>query len=152
MSYREVSEIRDGMRIEWDMPIEMDDGLVLRCDIFRPLKKGRYPVILSHGPYGKWLHFEDGYKTAWKRMEEKQPDVMAGSSNKYQSWEVCDPEKWVPDGYVVVRVDSRGCGRSAASRGSAPNARRAPIRRRTTSTCASRRCRTTRRRSARAST
>ena len=28
MSYREVSEIRDGMRIDWDMPIEMDDGLV----------------------------------------------------------------------------------------------------------------------------
>ena len=112
MSYREVSEVRDGMRIDWDMPITMDDGLVLRCDVFRTLKKGRYPVILSHGPYGKWLHFEDGYKTAWKRMEEKQPDVMAGSSNKYQSWEICDPEKWVPDGYVCVRVDSRGCGRS----------------------------------------
>ncbi len=112
MSYREISEIRDGMRIDWDMPIEMDDGLVLRCDVFRPVKKGRYPVLLSHGPYGKWLHFEDGYKTAWKRMEEKQPDVMAGSTNKYQSWEVCDPEKWVPDGYVCVRVDSRGCGRS----------------------------------------
>ena len=45
-------------------------------------------------------------------MEEKQPDVMAGSTNKYQSWEICDPEKWVPDGYVCVRVDSRGCGRS----------------------------------------
>jgi predicted acyl esterase len=112
MSYREVSEIRDGMQIDWDMPIKMDDGLVLRCDVFRPIKKGRYPVILSHGPYGKWLHFEDGYKTAWKRMEEKHPDVMAGSTNKYQSWEVCDPEKWVPDGYVCVRVDSRGCGRS----------------------------------------
>src|SRR3954466_13235573 len=24
MSYREVSEIRDGMRIDWDMPITMD--------------------------------------------------------------------------------------------------------------------------------
>src|SRR3990167_5450643 len=112
MSYREVSEIRDGMQIDWDMPITMDDGLVLRCDVFRPVKKGRYPVLLSHGPYGKWLHFEDGYKTAWKRMEEKQPDVMAGSTNKYQSWEVADPEKWVPDGYVCVRVDSRGAGRS----------------------------------------
>ena len=112
MSYREVSEIRDGMRIDWDMPITMDDGLVLRCDVFRPVKKGRYPVILSHGPYGKWLHFEDGYKTAWDRMAVKHPDVMAGSSNKYQSWEVCDPEKWVPDDYVCVRVDSRGCGRS----------------------------------------
>ena len=36
MSYREVSEVRDGMRIDWDMPITMDDGLVLRCDVFRP--------------------------------------------------------------------------------------------------------------------
>jgi len=112
MSYREVSEIRDSMQIDWDMPIEMDDGLVLRCDVFRPIKKGRYPVLLSHGPYGKWLHFEDGYKTAWDRMKLKHPDVMAGTSNKYASWEVCDPEKWVPDGYVCVRVDSRGCGRS----------------------------------------
>jgi uncharacterized protein len=112
MSYREVSEVRDGMRIDWDMPIEMDDGLVLRADIFRPVKNGRYPVILTYGPYAKWLHFEDGYRTAWKRMEEKHPDVMAGSSNKYASWEVPDPEKWVPHGYACVRVDSRGCGRS----------------------------------------
>ncbi|MCC7347586.1 MAG: CocE/NonD family hydrolase [Variibacter sp.] len=112
MSYREVSEIRDGMQIDWDVPITMDDGLVLRADVFRPIKRGRYPVILSHGPYAKWLHFEDGYKTAWKRMEEKHPDVMNNSTNKYASWEVCDPEKWVPHGYVCVRVDSRGCGRS----------------------------------------
>src|SRR5678816_4963700 len=87
MSYREVSEVRDGMQIDWDMPITMDDGLVLRCDVFRPLKKGRYPVLLSYGPYGKWLHFEDGYKTAWDRMALKHPDVMAGSTNKYQSWD-----------------------------------------------------------------
>ena len=112
MSYREVSEIRDGMRIDWDVPIEMDDALVLRADIFRPIKKGRFPVILSHGPYGKWLHFEDGYKTAWDRMTRNHPSVTAGSTNKYQSWEICDPEKWVPDGYVCVRIDSRGCGRS----------------------------------------
>jgi hypothetical protein len=31
------------------------------------------------------------------RMAEEHPDVVAGSTNKYQSWEVCDPEKWVPD-------------------------------------------------------
>ena len=27
MDYREISEIRDGMRIDWDMPITMDDGV-----------------------------------------------------------------------------------------------------------------------------
>src|SRR5207244_399708 len=30
----------------------------------------------------------------------------------YQNWEMVDPEKWVPDGYVCIRVDSRGAGRS----------------------------------------
>ena len=112
MSYREVSEVRDGMRIDWDVPIEMDDGLVLRADIFHPRKPGKYPVLLSYGPYAKWLHFADGYETCWKRMEEKHPDVMAGTSNKYASWEVCDPDKWTGFGYVCVRVDSRGAGRS----------------------------------------
>ena len=112
MSYREVSEIRDGMRIDWDMPIKMEDGLVLRCDIYRPIKQGKYPVILTYGPYGKWLHFADLYKEQWDRMCEIHPDVPTGSTNKYQCWEVVDPEKWVPDGYAVVRVDSRGAGRS----------------------------------------
>ena len=32
----EHSEIRDGMHIDWDVPITMDDGLVLRADVFRP--------------------------------------------------------------------------------------------------------------------
>src|SRR5271170_2344630 len=112
MDYREISEIRDGMRIDWDLPIAMDDGLLVRADVYRPIADGKHPVLLSYGPYGKWLHFEAGYQTAWRRMAEIHPDVVAGSTNKYQNWEVVDPEKWVPDGYVCVRVDSRGCGRS----------------------------------------
>jgi predicted acyl esterase len=109
---QEKSEVRDGMRIDWDVPISMDDGLVLRADVFRPIEDGRYPVILTYGPYAKGLAFQDGYPSAWERMAEQHPDVTAGSTNKHQSWEVVDPEKWVPDGYVCVRVDSRGCGRS----------------------------------------
>jgi uncharacterized protein len=100
------------MRIDWDVPIAVDDGLVLRADVFRPAATGRYPVILSYGPYGKWLHFEDLYTDQWRRMVEQHPDVVAGSTNRYQNWEVVDPDKWVPDGYACVRVDSRGAGRS----------------------------------------
>src|ERR1700704_2529295 len=106
------SELRDGMRIDWDVPIKMDDGLVLRADVYRPEKEGRFPVILSYGPYAKGLAFQDGYPSAWQRMVAEHPDVAYGSTNQYQSWEVVDPEKWVPDGYACVRVDSRGAGRS----------------------------------------
>ena len=109
-SLQQRTEIRDGMRIDWDVPITMDDGVVLRADVFRPVKDGQYPVILSYGPYAKSLAFQDGYPSAWQRMVDKHPDVTAGSSNLYQSWEVVDPEKWVPHDYVCVRVDSRGAG------------------------------------------
>ncbi len=104
------SETRDGMRIDWNVPIAMDDGLILRADVFRPIAEGRHPVILSYGPYAKGLAFQDGYPSAWARMAERHPDVVAGSSNLYQSWEVADPEKWVQHNYACVRVDSRGAG------------------------------------------
>jgi predicted acyl esterase len=106
------SEIRDGMRIDWDMPIQMDDGLILRADIFRPIHEGKFPTLLTYGPYGKGLSFQEGYKTAWEIMEKENPDVMRGTTNQYQNWEVVDPEKWVPNEYVCIRVDSRGAGRS----------------------------------------
>ena len=99
------------MKIEWDAPVRMDDGVVLRADVYRP-DDGRHPAIFSYGPYGKGLAFQEGYKTAWEIMARENPDALAGSSNRYQNWEVVDPEKWVPEGYACVRVDSRGAGRS----------------------------------------
>jgi uncharacterized protein len=100
------------MRIEWDVPIEMDDGNVLRADVYLPDEDGQYPVVLSHGVYGKGIAFQEAYEGLWNRLTTAFPEVMAGSSNRYQCWEVVDPEKWVPFGYAVVRVDSRGAGRS----------------------------------------
>ena len=106
------SKTRDGMQIDWDVPIPMDDGIILRADVFRPIGAGNYPVILSYGPYAKGLSFQEGYKGNWVRLTKAAPEVLQGSSNKYQNWELVDPEKWVPDGYACVRVDSRGAGRS----------------------------------------
>jgi uncharacterized protein len=100
------------MVIDWDVPVAMDDGVVLRADVFRPGGAGRYPVILSCGPYAKGLAFQDGYPDQWRIMTQEHPDVTAGSTGRYQNWEVADPEKWVPDGYACVRADSRGAGRS----------------------------------------
>ncbi|MCC6887301.1 MAG: CocE/NonD family hydrolase, partial [Hyphomicrobiales bacterium] len=107
-----TSEVRDGMRIDWDVPIKMDDGVEMRADVFRPNDDGKYPVILSYGPYAKGLSFQEGYKANWLRVTKANPEILTQSSNKYQNWELVDPEIWVPDGYICVRVDSRGTGMS----------------------------------------
>ncbi len=104
------SEVRDGMRNLWQLPIQMDDGLLLRADVYRPVEDGRYPVILSYGVYAKGLSFQEGYPNQWEKMVADHPEILQGSTNKYQNWEVTDPERWVPHGYAVVRVDSRGAG------------------------------------------
>ncbi len=98
------------MRIDWHVPIPMDDDVVLRADVYRPVDEGRYPVILSYGPYAKGLAFREGYPLQWEKLVREHPEVAEGSTNKYQNWEVVDPVRWVPDGYAVVRVDSRGAG------------------------------------------
>ena len=46
----------------------------------------------------------------WEKMVADYPEILAMSTNKYQNWETTDPERWVPHGYAVVRVDSRGAG------------------------------------------
>jgi hypothetical protein len=101
----------DGMCIDYQVPVIMSDGAQLRADVFRPCQEGAYPVILSHGVYAKGLPFNGPiYQMQWDKLLAKDPSVLEGSTGKYQAWEVADPERWVPHGYVVVRVDSRGAG------------------------------------------
>ena len=44
------SQIQDNMRIDWDVAIKMDDGLILRADVFRPIQEAvwaKYGVEVS---------------------------------------------------------------------------------------------------------
>ena len=83
-SYR--SEVRDGMRIDWDVPIQMEDGTVLRADVYRPNKKGKFPVIMTYGPYAKGLAWQDKlYEGSWNLFSSEHPDAIAGSSNRGSS-------------------------------------------------------------------
>jgi len=107
-----VVEHAEGMIIERDVAIKMDDGVLLRADVFRPLHVGRYPVLMTYGPYGKGLHFADGYPAQWEMLTRGHPEVLRNTSGRHANWETADPERWVPEGYVVIRVDSRGTGQS----------------------------------------
>jgi uncharacterized protein len=100
------------MLIERDLPIVMDDGLVLRADVYRPESTAPVPVIMTHGPYGKGVRWQEHYKLMWDWLAAEHPDLLPGSTRSFLTWETVDPEIWVPWGYAVVRVDSRGAGRS----------------------------------------
>jgi predicted acyl esterase len=98
--------------VERDVEIPMDDGLALRADVYRPDGPEPVPVVMTLGPYGKGVRYQDGYKDQWDWLVTAHPDILEGSSRSYLTWETVDPEVWVPWGYAVVRVDSRGAGRS----------------------------------------
>ncbi len=89
--------------VEKDVRIPMRDGTVLYGDIFRPdFGKGnteKFPVIFTIGPYMKdklWVPPPD--------LEEKP--------NPYMNWETVNPLWWCPRGYALLRVDTRGSGKS----------------------------------------
>ena len=103
-----------GMIFEHNVPVTMTDGVALRVNIYRPEKPGRYPVLMSMGPYGKDSRMDSvpAYKASWARLIAKYPDLSKKSSCRYLRFEEADPERWVPQGYVVIDADSRGAGSS----------------------------------------
>jgi hypothetical protein len=60
--------------------------------------RGRVFGVITLGPYLKDVHFSDWDPAAWRRLPEQ---------NEHMHWETVDPESCVPQGYAVVRCDSR---------------------------------------------
>jgi len=99
---------------EYNRGVVMGDGLLLRVNVFRPSSPGRYPVIVTHGPYGKDVAWQTAapYREAWQKISANIPDLCKQSSCSFMRWEMPDPERWVPEGYVVIHADSRGSGKT----------------------------------------
>ncbi|NBR09904.1 MAG: CocE/NonD family hydrolase, partial [Opitutaceae bacterium] len=88
-----------GVRVDKDVSIVMRDGISLKADIFRPRNAGKYPVIINIGPYQKDKHWVP-------------PSDLEEKDNPHMNWETANPLWWVPRGYVLIRVDTRGAGKS----------------------------------------
>lgn len=85
--------------LEKNVSVPMRDGAILKADVFRPTADGKYPAILNLGPYQKdklWV----------------TPASLEETGNDFMNWETINPEIWMPEGYVSVRVDGRGSGKS----------------------------------------
>lgn len=100
------------MVLDRDAAVPMRDGAVLRANVFRPDTPGKFPALMTLGPYGKDVHLSQFMPEAWEALKRRHPEILRASSCKYLVFETPDPEMWVPEGYVLVKVDSRGSGKS----------------------------------------
>ena len=96
-----ISQPKDhGMIVEKDVKIPLRDGGYLYADIFRPDSAAeKFPAIANITVYNKdklWI----------------PPSDLEEEANPYMNWEAANPMWWVPRGYVCVRIDSRGTGKS----------------------------------------
>ena len=95
----QVSPPKYRLHIDKDVDVQVRDGTRLKADVYRPRGSGKFPVIINLGSYQKDKHWVPPLD-----LEEKD--------NPYMNWETVNPLWWVPRGYIAVRVDGRGSGKS----------------------------------------
>ena len=81
------------------------DPLLVRANVYRPKKAGKFPVLVTYGPYGKDIHYEQFHSASFR-------DVNPRHKSEHSGWEVPDPAFWTALDYAVVRADERGSGNS----------------------------------------
>ncbi|MEO5710522.1 MAG: CocE/NonD family hydrolase, partial [Nocardioidaceae bacterium] len=98
-----------------DVEIPLRDGSYVCADVFRPDDDLPHPVVMNKGFYGK--AFEHGViddESDAAAKEEREDRYFSGNPDglQYENHESVDSSVWVPEGYVCIRVDSRGVGNS----------------------------------------
>jgi uncharacterized protein len=88
------------MLIERNAVITLRDGVKIYADVFRPADERPVPPIIAWTPYGKHVPFDP------KRF--LNAGVKEGDTSKYTAFEAPDPTFWIPHGYAVVVIDTRG--------------------------------------------
>jgi uncharacterized protein len=82
------------------------DGSPILANVFRPAGDGRSPVIVCMSPYGK--------DTAVLGVPRQYG--LEAATGPHAIWETPDAGWWVPQGYAMVRADSRGAFKSPGKR------------------------------------
>jgi predicted acyl esterase len=116
-----------GIKKITDVKIPTRDGSYLMADVSRPVEDGKYPVVMSLGAYGRAFTFgcicnrEDLLRH--EEIEDRyfqgilpEPSTFTPGhpvvSHVAENFELVNTAEWVPQGYVVIRVEERGVGRT----------------------------------------
>jgi len=91
--------------VEHDFSVPVRDGCKLYADVYRPPAVDlKVPAILCWSPFGKKFNGLDSLKlmTPWNL------GIKDGTLSGLEKFEAPDPADWVPRGYAIVNIDSRG--------------------------------------------
>ena len=104
-----------GIKKMTDVRIATRDGAYLLGDIYRPIEEGKYPAIIAMGAHGKAFH--GGRICNEENLLEKEAleDKYFEGNPENSPWETSEMANsvdWVPRGYVLMRVDARGVGKT----------------------------------------
>ena len=97
-------ETRDGLVIDYDVALQLRDGVTIYTDVYRPADvDGKLPVLLLWGGYGKHTRWPEPMRKAF---------TQGANVSDYAPVEAQDPLTWCPAGYAVVVPDPRGINSS----------------------------------------
>jgi predicted acyl esterase len=98
-----------------DVKVPLQNGSHVFADIYRPAEEGIYPVIANCGPYGRAFNHHTICSDAdFEAHEEMEERYFLGNSDGlvFENHESVNTAAWVPQGYIVMRVDGPGMGKS----------------------------------------
>ncbi|KAL7904279.1 Alpha/Beta hydrolase protein [Trichoderma velutinum] len=112
-----------GIRVLRDVRIPTRDGSHLVTDVFLPIAEGTYPVLLRQSVYGRAFQIGSVHNEAEMLASEEREAAWFEKSTEEINYYFRHSETavsanssaWVPQGYVVVRVDGRGVGKTPGS-------------------------------------
>ena len=97
-----VASPADSLRFERDLEARMRDGVVLRADVLRPDRPGRFPALLVRTPYGKTYERTDD-SFAVRAARAGYVVVFQDVRGRYGSEGVFDPYRQEgQDGYDTI--------------------------------------------------
>ena len=90
--------------VQHDFGIKVRDGATLYADVYRPTCDEKVPALICWSPFGKKFNglASLDLMTPWRL------GIPDGTLSGLEKFEAPDPAEWIPKGYAIINIDSRG--------------------------------------------
>jgi predicted acyl esterase len=76
-----------------NVDIPLKDGGVCRANVYKPLTEGRYPVLMTMGPYGKDVPYSQFHVKSFREIPDEQKGPLSAWETPHPDVSVCSAVK-----------------------------------------------------------